>query len=197
LDNYELCRQACEYEDTPEEVEECISDLRRKGHLCKKEGMSDIESRSGFKKLIRCFIKLLKIIYSIRLKHRNKFDAELICVVSKLIDTSTLFGFPLVKLKEVSFPGDGTYRDGFPSSLYQYMMAMAYIDSSRSPSQFAEFAADFQPWSRMLATFVNHHGGNVPDISVPSHYGTFAEGNYEDLLKDRAHLQENILRIIL
>jgi hypothetical protein len=204
-DDYEMCRQACSYEDTEEGIADCIQDLIDQGNLCRKLSASTFPE---LKRLIKCFVKLLKVIYCIRMNHGNKFDAEFIRVVSKLVDTQTIFGFPLVALKEVPFPGDGTYRDGFPQSLYQYMMAMAYIDRAMNEGvplhqypplrPFEEFVSDYQPWTRMLSSFVNQHGGNVPDISDPSHYGSFVKYcGYDYLLKDMEHLQENILRVIL
>jgi hypothetical protein len=204
-DDYEMCRQACSYEDTEEGIADCIQDLIDQGNLCQKQSASTFPE---LKRLIKCFVKLLKVIYCIRVTHGNRFDAEFIRVVSKLVDTQTIFGFPLVALKEVPFPGDGTYRDGFPRSLYQYMMAMAYIDRAMNEGvplhqypplrPFEEFVSDYQPWTRMLSSFVNQHGGNVPDISDPSHYGSFVKYcGYDYLLKDMEHLQENILRVIL
>lgn len=207
-DTYENCVAYCAYE---KDKEQCIQDLIDDGMgTCSKATPCSIEKTEPFKSLLNCFVKVLKLIYFIRSRHGNIYDAEMIRVISKI--KPIRYGVSMNRLKCVSFPGDGTQQSGYPTTLYHYLQVMDHIDRAYQKGilphvyepivnkQFDLFASDFQPWTRMLATFVNHHVGGIPEITDISGYGKFITDKklflYRNITNDPATLQKNILKYI-
>ena len=207
-DTYEYCAAYCDYDD---DKEQCIQDLIADGMgTCSKTAPCFIESTDPFNSLLNCFVRLLKLIYFIRSRHGNVYDAQMIRVISKI--KPSRYGVPMNSLKCVRFPGDGTQQPGFPTTLYHYLQVMTHIDRAYQKGirpdvyepivnkQLDTFASDFQPWTSMLATFVDRHVGGIPDITNIAGYGKFIGGKdlylYKNITDDPDTLQQNIIKYI-
>jgi hypothetical protein len=206
-DDYDNCEKICSYLP-PEERNECIQDIISDGlGTCSKAPPCVILKTIQFKALLRCFLKVLKIIYCIRSLHGNTYDDHMIRVISKI--KPSRFGISMNDLKCVKFPGNGDIQKGFPTTLYDYMKIMVHIDYAMRKGiplhsypplhdNFEEFASDIQPWTRMLSTFVNVHVGGVPDITNIKSYGSFISDRhrYVKLVDDLDKIQSKMLTFI-
>jgi hypothetical protein len=70
--------------------------------------------------------------------------------------------------------------------------------------RYAQFLQDYQPWARVLQTFVNEHGAKLPEIQNPSRtYGSFIqnptwESFYDDIQTEfgKTDVPDRIMRFV-
>jgi hypothetical protein len=94
---------------------------------------------------------------------------------------------------DISFPGDGTQQDGFPNSLSEYLQVMKDVSVHIHQSnwlrmekfrKYRPFLSDFQPWARMLSTFLRrYYSSDVPSIEKITSYATYI-APYEKEIKE-------------
>jgi len=180
LKKYENCKDYCL------EEQDCIDDLKSKyENIClTEEPECSIIETPEFKNLIEFLIKFIRFLYCIRSYHNNVYDTKIITSLSKL--NLDRFGLTLDQLSCVDFPGNGTFAPGFPHILSEYFKIITAIASDPTDpnrktimEKYKNFCDDFQPWSRMLATFLKIHAARlfprlvIPNIEKPKLYGTF------------------------
>ena len=227
LKNYDNCLSFCgiELSDTDEEKTLCLQDIKKKymdETLCLQEDIDEckIISSSNFKELLIFLVKLIKYIYCIRSIYGNVYDVQIILCIGYI--NLNDYGLELEQLSCIKFPGDKSYQKGFPKTLSDYIKIMQEISTAISSGinlnddkitkdpfleNYKEFISDFQPWSRLLSTFLNIYArdlllpNGLPDISKPSSYGSFINNcddyvkNFNSLLESKS-FQSNLIQYL-
>ena len=216
--DYKICEQECSVEDTPEEIEKCVEDIRQRYKdptLCAKITKPEchVIRTKGFADLMRFLIKFFKLQYCCRVYHAYQHDISFITTLGVL--DLTQFGLSIddlncVKLQDYTAPG-------FPSNLGDYfrilgsIRAVGYDITQREPKfrKFYKFLEDSQPWSRVLTTCVDKYvrelgilESGIPDISKIRSYGDFTSECDKDVIDNEIlpYLTDNpeyILRYIM
>ena len=187
--NYETCKQECSVEDTPEDVEICIADIRTRYKdqtLCAKitEPECQVIRTGAFAELMRFLIKFFKLQYCCRKYHANQHDVSFITALGALDLAKfrlSIDDLNCVKLQDFAMLG-------FPSNLGDYFRIIQSINQvgiydTRKDTRFIkfdDFLQDSQPWSRVLTTCIDKYvrqlgilESGIPDISKISLYGDF------------------------
>ena len=222
LEEYKNCLIYCGIDefDGEEEINECITEINnhynsnKKLKLCNKKNKKEckILKDKRFKKLLNYLINFMKILYSVRSKYGNKYDYKLILLLG-YINIEKEFNINLKELECINFPGDNTIQLGFPNNLKSYfeimklnlkmeirkydkLIELNQYDRSNK-EKYSNFINDFQPWSRMINTFLNIYSDKkIPSIEDISKYGDFI-ANKNVLLKEFDFIKDAFVILFL
>lgn len=212
LKKYKKCLEFCgvDEDSSDDDKAECVSTIRSDyddPKLCTViDGVCFTETTPQFKQLLLLLKEILKFIYVIRKNSGNTFDPFLISLVASI--PLEEFNLTLDDLSCIEFPGDGTSIPKFPKTLSEYITLFHQLinepDTGGSNieswiSGLAEkrknmnsFIYDFQPWSRMLMTFViiQSKDETIPLITKIDSYGPFIQDVEKEYLSFFKELQK-------
>lgn len=202
---YQDCLNYCSLNESnsQNEKDECIHDIRESygQDLCAQPIDCPVIRDAKFKKIILLFKEILRFIYCSRKYNGNTLDPFLISMISSI--PLGEMNITLEELACVKFPGDNSMVPHFPKNLSEYIILFNdlmdqddiegvniegwLINLEQRRQNMNSFIKDFQPWTRMLVTFVSKQGHVIPEITKINRYNSFisdVESEYIGLLTE-------------